>query len=342
MSSTLTAPPATTTAPKSPPRGWLLGPGLDAFFLLNLTWPVFAWLAYALANKPASDAFGFMLAFFVIMPHRWITLALVFLDKPRFEQRSTAFLSVAAAIIAFCVVVRLSMESLALLFAVDYLWNAWHFTAQHSGIYGIYGRMAYPARQGSPMYEKVLLRGVILYALMRLAGLFVPHSSVPWLDWVPQVMPYLAWLDWIVLGLAVVLVLDEVRQPSAEGTSRWGRRLYLASVLGLYLSLLFAVRHDWRGVIIGCAAAATLFHSSEYMAVVSWHVKARLKDRGVFAYLAPRWALSLVAFMAFFAVSAYFLRNRWWQLWIWVNLMVSLMHYAYDGMIWKKPKKATA
>ncbi len=284
-----------------------------------------------------------MLAFFVIMPHRWITLALVFLDRPRFEQRSTAYLGVAVAIVAFCVIVRMSMQTLALLFAVDYLWNAWHFTAQHSGIYSIYGRLAYPQRQaGAPLYEKVLLRGVILYALMRLAGLFVPHSSVPWLDWVPQIMPLLAWCDWIAIAMATVLVLDEMRSPASDDqTSRWGRRLYLASVLGLYVTLLLAVRNDWRSVIVGCAVAATLFHSSEYLAVVSWHVQARLKDRGVFAYLAPRWAMSLVAFMTFFAVSAFVPRNSWWQLWIWVNLLVSLLHYAYDGMIWKKPRKAT-
>jgi hypothetical protein len=28
------------------------------------------------------------------------------------------------------------------------------------------------------------------------------------------------------------------------------------------------------------------------------------------------------------------------QLWIAINLSVSLLHYAYDGMIWKRPRKA--
>ena len=67
-------------------------------------------------------------------------LPVVFGDRDRFRRRRLAFVGVAAAVVAVVLGVRLSTGALVCLLAVDYVWNAWHFAAQHHGIYRVYGR----------------------------------------------------------------------------------------------------------------------------------------------------------------------------------------------------------
>jgi hypothetical protein len=115
----------------------------------------------------------------------------------------------------------------------------------------------------------------------------------------------------------------------------------MTSITCVYLGLLAGIRYELTGLIVGCAAATTLIHSSEYLSIVSWHVpkSKSLSQSAIFARLIPHWGLFLLGFMAFFAVSAVFFRERYVEEWIWINLNVSLLHYAYDGMIWKRPRK---
>src|SRR5262245_16799049 len=74
----------TAPAPQAVPsaQGWLLRPWVDLLFVVNIGWPVIALFAAACSTTTAYKAFGFMLAYFVIMPHRWLTLPLVFFDRP--------------------------------------------------------------------------------------------------------------------------------------------------------------------------------------------------------------------------------------------------------------------
>ena len=50
--------------------------------------------------------------------------------------------------------------------------------------------------------------------------------------------------------------------------------------------------------------------------------------------------VTLLGFMAFFAVTTWMIPKQYLPAWFWVNLVVSFLHYAYDGMIWKRPKPA--
>lgn len=145
LSPTAVAAPTPSVAQRAavkPAGGWLLGPVLDSLFIANLAWPAVALFAMVATETVAYQTFGYLLAYFIIMPHRWITLPLVFGDRQRLGQRPLAYLAVLAAVVVSCAVVKLSMTSLAVLVAADYLWNAWHFAGQHGGIYRIYGRMS--------------------------------------------------------------------------------------------------------------------------------------------------------------------------------------------------------
>ena len=343
-----TAQPASTqpdTAPaqsKPTTKPWLLNGPLDLLFVANIAWPVVAIFTALFATSAANQAFGFLLVYFVIMPHRWITLPLVFADGEKFSQRPVAYLAVFAGVVLLCSTIKLSMESLAMLVAIDYVWNAWHFAAQHGGIFRIYCVATPEGRKSSGRLEKHLLRAFFLFTLLRLTGLFFPPGSEGWLSWATAIGPYLALLDFAVLAIPGFLLLREV---ISYKPGHFGRLVYLLSICSLYATLLLAIRYDLRSLIIGCAAATTLVHSSEYLAIVSWYAPKRggfAKSR-VWGPMVRHWGVTLVAFMSVFAISAYFLRNsQHLPLWLWINVNVSLLHYAYDGMIWKRPKKKPA
>src|SRR5204862_1889440 len=140
--------PATATpvvVPAAPrAQGWLLRPWADLVFIANVGWPVIAIFAAAFSTTAAYRALGFLLAYFVIMPHRWLTLPLVFFDRQRLAERRWAYLGVLLGVVILCSTIRMNMPTLALLVAIDYLWNAWHFAAQHAGIARMYSRLSRP------------------------------------------------------------------------------------------------------------------------------------------------------------------------------------------------------
>ena len=94
---------------------------------------------------------------------------------------------------------------------------------------------------------------------------------------------------------------------------------------------------------LAVALSIALFHATEYLAIVSWAVlrKPAQSRRGAFAYLAPRWVMSLVIFMGVLAISAWAISGHFTREWIVLTIAVSFLHYAYDGMIWKAPSAST-
>src|SRR5262249_42745173 len=92
--STITAEPSIQASPKPkapPAKRWLFGPWVDALLIANIAWPLLVLLQ-------AGEGFGsrpglqFWQVYYVTTPHRWITLAIVFLDRERFRERRRMFL----------------------------------------------------------------------------------------------------------------------------------------------------------------------------------------------------------------------------------------------------------
>ena len=147
------------------------------------------------------------------------------------------------------------------------------------------------------------------------------------------------WLDGLILVLPLLLLGGEVVRfrPSALG-----RLAYLGSVCAAYSALLLAVHYHQIMLILAVALAIALFHATEYLAIVSWAVLRKPARRGAFAYLAPRWGLSLGIFIGVLAMSAWALDERFHREWVVLTIAVSFLHYAYDGMIWKAPRPKPA
>lgn len=317
---------SSASANPSKPSPWLIGPWVDCLFLANLTWPlVFLW-SYS-GGLQALDEVQFWQVYFVTTPHRWITLVIVFLDTDHFRQRPTTFAGIAVAVVAICLLVRVSTGTLTCLLAIDYVWNSWHFAAQHHGIFRIYGRTAEPARTRGLLLEKVVMRAFLVYVILRVAG---GSWAYPTLD------AYFRYLDWAALSIPISLVGRELlRFREVAG----GRIVYLTSVMSLYTALLACVHWQRPRETLMLATATALFHATEYLTTVSWAVKrkhARPKPgQGVFFRFAATWGLSLAIFVAVLGSAGWLLQHQLMQFWLLCNVIVAFLHYTYDGMIWK-------
>jgi hypothetical protein len=314
-------------------RGWLVGPWFDALLVANVFWPLVL-VAQLQEGFAGRDGLAFWQIYYITTPHRWITLALVFLDRERFGQRRGAFVAVAAAIGAACLGVQLSTGTLTCLLAIDYVWNAWHFAAQHHGIYRIYGRMSEPERTSGLFVEKWALRLFLLYVILRVAGATWSYTELEL---------WLSRLDWAAVFVPLWLVISDLARARADSL---GRTVYLVSVCALYLCLLWAVHTQRPALVLSLATASALFHAIEYLSLVGWTVQRRHaaagERMGLLGYLAPRWAIALGIFLLVLGSAGWLLDQHLLKTWLLVNVVVAFLHYAYDGMIWRQRAQSPA
>jgi hypothetical protein len=342
--STIASPPPALAVPSAArTKAWLVGPWFDALFLANLAWPIIVLAAYqgfAWLNDPLT----FLQVYFLSSPHRWITLVLVFCDRDRFAAQPWKFGGLAAALVVgglalvgVAAAIPSLTDSLMLLMMVDYVWNAWHFAAQHAGIARIYGRMSradQPAAEAE--FEKAAIRSLVLWVFLRVALYVAAHG--PYADNVAFITPYLPWLDPVALIPAMILLVREWR-ACWPGSS--GRVFYITSVVVHYTAQLAGLWIGDAALIQGLFLASAVFHAVEYLAICGWSVQK--KTTGIWRYQITRTGVAVLAFMTVLGVVNLAIAAQSAYVWALITLLVSLLHYAYDGIIWKarpKPQKA--
>lgn len=335
--------PSGPLAPSAAPRsGWLVGPVFDLLLVANVAWPLLLLWQWSEGFEGRSGV-QFWQLYFVTTPHRWITLVIVFLDRERFEARRQTFLTIAALVVVACLGVRLTTGTLTCLLAIDYLWNGWHFAAQHHGIYRIYGRLRPGHAHFGGSVEKWLMRLFLMYVILRVAGMTWAY---------PALEQTAAACDWVVLAIPLWMLFRNLGWTRkldwnwGGGNTRAGagQLAYLVSVLALYVCLLAAVHWQRPRLVLTLATAAALFHAVEYLSVVSWSVRQRhskVADRmGLLAHLASRWALVIAIFILVLGAGGWLIDQRWMETWLLLNVVAAFLHYAYDGLIWRRPAGA--
>lgn len=319
------------TSVRSPSPRWILGPGLDLLLIANIFWPLLVLVQY-FDDRSGRQAIQFWQIYFITTPHRWSTLGLVLLDRTPYRANPRFFLGFAIAVVLICVGVRIGTGELTCLLAIDYTWNAWHFASQHHGIYRIYGRLSQANTFLPGWLEKLLLRGFMLYCILRVAqvairpGMLSDALSIA--DWIAPIMP----------GMVLLDCLWHYNRKSL------GRPLYLISMIGLFSGMLWAVHFSFPAIVITLTTASAWFHASEYLAVVGWRMQKQHGNREIdsrdriFQWIASRWAFSLLIFIVVLGSCSWLFEHQLLETWLLLNVIVAFLHYGYDGALWKKRK----
>ena len=326
---------ADASRPEGSPTGargsWLAGPGFDLLFVANLWWVV-AWLPGYLGVVGESPI-AFWQIYFITTPHRWLTLVVVVSDPDRRGGRTSTFVWL-AIIAAACVIgVHRWTGAFLCLLLVDYIWNAWHFAAQHAGVLRIYGRKT---GGGRPRLEKHTMRAFVTYAILRGAG-----WSTGWTETLPWGTDLLRGVDVLMLGVAGLLLASELKDGLFR---RPAKLIYVTSVLTLYAALVLAATFEIRSVRLSLPLAASAFHAVEYMAIVTFYAWRRQEhgSAGPFRSMARNWVRLLAVYIVLLGILSVEMDQRYAEFWLGLNIWAAFLHYAFDGMIWKLRQPATA
>lgn len=321
------------TTNTQPRTGWIVSPAFDLFFLANLGWVLLLVPGFASRSDTAID---FWQIYFLTLPHRWITLVLVATDPDRREARARRLVVVAALFAVLVAGAFLGTGAFLCLALIDYVWNAWHFGSQHAGVLRMYTRKVGGGFEG---LERWGLRVFVVYAALRAA-----EWATGWLEAAPEYRAWLTVADLAVLVLPAALLITNFVSASRE---RAGKLAYLTSVCALYSGFVLSLHLGWPGLVVVFAAAASMFHAVEYLAVVTHYARRResVGSPGRFRALARYWVLFLATYaLALGAVGVWASRpdSGFVVLWQGLNLWAAFVHYAYDGMIWKLRRPETA
>jgi hypothetical protein len=119
------------------------------------------------------------------------------------------------------------------------------------------------------------------------------------------------------------------------------------SVCSLYTGFLLSLQFGWSGWVVVFAAAGSMFHAVEYLAIVTHYARRResVGSDSPFRALARYWLLFLGGYILLLGAVGVWMSNPenglvvFWQ---GVNLWAAFVHYAFDGMIWKLRRPETA
>ncbi len=317
-----------TDTPTVARGGWIFSPLVDCLLIANLLWPL-ALLPGFISAEGRPYAVYWM-AYFIATPHRWLTIFLAGLDPDRRGGRGWLFLLIAfaaAALIAVTWTVTGDFRALALFYA---LIIGWHFASQHSGILRIYSRKAGGGRRWLETWPP---RVFIVYASLRL----IPGPK----HLLDSLHLNLQTIDWVVLCIPVVMLAVELADRPLE---RLPKVVYLASICGLYSSLILSAHYGRHTLSLAILTGATVFHSVEYLAFVTYYARRRQTrgTPGLFQKAARRWGLLFPWYVVCCGLIYTFGDQLFVTVWFTVNLWASILHCAYDGLMWKLRDPATA
>src|SRR5262245_38981000 len=322
-----------TTAEKPAATGWIVSPVFDLLFLASLGWLLLLLPGFA---TRADTVIDFWQLYFLTLPHRWITIILVVTDRDRRggKDRKLTLIAVLAAILVLGAYV--GTGAFLCLAMIDYIWNAWHFGSQHAGVLRMYSRKV---SGGVEWLERWGVRGFVTYTAIRAAG-----WTTGWIEADATSLLWLRSLDLLVLLIPAALLLTNL---GGAGRDRVGNLTYLGSVGALYTGLLLSLQFGWVKEIIVFAAAGSMFHAVEYLAIVTHYAQRRgtVGSDGPFRVLARYWLLFLAVYaVALGSIGVWMSRpdSGFLVFWQGLNLWAAFVHYAYDGMIWKLRKPETA
>ncbi len=340
----MAAPTSTVPVVESPvvATAWIRGPVTDV--VLAFAWlPVFV-VARAFADDPGRLADLTAAVLLVSFCHQPITLPLIYGDV-RERARHRVFL-VAAPVLAVAAVYVGLLVSLAFVGVVSAVWNAHHTLRQRYGLVRVYGRKV---GQDAGTHEQGLLMWwfavVVLVSLAgnslidRLGSLPVGFLNRQIVDLAAVIQP-VAFAAVVPATVAAVITSARWWRLERDRPQNRAKHLYLT---GAGVGFAIAPFDPVAGFLAFMSA-----HSIEYVVVVAGTVRRRAVDGSALHRIVRRPAGPVVFLVGYLTLvlAAVALFRRWLPLDIFLAgyLGVGVLHFVYDGMIWRlrRPEVAGA
>lgn len=323
--------PVATTA-------WIRGPFTDGVV-------AFAWLPVYVAGVLADAAALRDLTLAVLLVsfcHQPVTLPLIYGDAVE-RRRLAAIVVVAPPLAVATVYIGLDL-SLVLVGVVSGLWNAHHTLRQRYGLVRVYGRKV---GQHDGRHEQDLLFAWFLFVLLlcvagdslvaTLEGLPVGFLNLEIVDLLASIQPVAPLLAAPVLAWATVTTWRWWQLERDRPQNR-AKHLYL---VGAGAGFAVAPFDPVAGFLAFMAA-----HSIEYLVVVAGTVRRRVPERSLVgrAVAVPGGPVLFLAGWVVAVLAAIALaRTRMpAQLFVACYLAIGVLHFVFDGMIWRLRRAAVA
>lgn len=302
--------------------GWLVSPWFDILFFVNIYWLLAFLPIYTTAD--GQPYIQFWMAYYLATPHRWLTLVIAATDRDRRYGQTWLFVVIAVLVAALIGATLWTTGGFRTLFLFYTLLLGWHFALQHRAILKVYSGRSAP---GIRWMEDWLPLTFILYANLRLVSFLEPMSRLEWLSPLQVV-------DVAMLGIPLVMLATELPRLSR---ARLPKIIYMLSFFGLWASVLWSVHLHRIALCSILLGAVTVYHSIEYMAMVTYYAWRRqeIGSRDLFQVMARNWSV-VFAWYVVVCGLVYSLGNAYFLLaCVAVNFWASILHCAYDGMMWR-------
>ena len=196
----------------------------------------------------------------------------------------------------------------------------------------------YGLKAGAPssLIERWGLRLFVTYSILRTAS-----WAAGWAVGDSQLESVVHFIDLAFLILPVLVILQFV----ASGIRSLPRAIYLGSVISLYSGILLATTFHASQWLLPLLVGSALFHATEYLAIVTIYANKRetIGSDGRFRMLTRHWLGFLAIYIVSLGTLGFTLELHGMNsIWFAVNIWAALVHYAFDGMIWKLRITSTA
>jgi hypothetical protein len=304
----------------------------------------------------ADRTFGVVMTLVLLISllHQPLTLLLVYGDGGQFRLHPNLFIwgpCVAGAVTATIVVLKLWVVLIPLIA----VWQVFHTQQQRYGVLRVYSRKS---GYGSAQLDRIFCFAPLLCVIVLLTLLSTPRDQMARMGAIlggtnvetvnllfglrPAALMLLPLVIVVIIGVVVAIVRQEwpYRDGVARNPARWN---YLAGSAALIVSLVF---DPAAGV-----ASYVFAHAAEYVIIVDRTLRSRyarggLEDRPLLSVLAGttvrRWLLLVVFLIGLVAVDMLLAIFVSVSAYVILVYTITLLHFVYDGAIWKTRKSTVA
>ncbi len=339
---------SSVTAPAPTASPWFRSPSFD--FLLILGVPLLTWPVVTLAKDEWGAPLMSQLILLTATGHYFATFVRAYGDLDLFARFRSRFVVAPIVLLVTCVGMFAAGWGAQLMIMVT-AWAFWHWLAQAFGFARIYDIKVGSFDARTALLDKALViagfvgtatltdGAVATFGKLALdAGVALPSGET--------VQACQAVVSVVVVVVVVAYVVNLVATIAAGRPWSWQKQLMHVTTIGYYW-FAFA----WLPNVLIAHVLYELFHDIQYFAITWITCQGRSRRPGVAKWMRamfrPTWlaAAGFVGVMvALGGVDAFgrqsFSSGSSRDVWIGVFVTLALLHYYYDGFIWKARESA--